>query len=314
MAAPLVSVVMPCYNAYDHLPRSVGSVLAQTFEDWELIAVDDGSTDGTRAWLEGLSDTRIHVHPQPNRGVSAARNAGLGCARGEYVAFLDADDTWEPDFLAAMHAALDARPDAALAYCGWQNVGLPGPRGQPYVPPDYEADIKLSRLFDNCGWPIHACLTRREAIVTVGGFDPRFRTSEDYLLWLNIAKDRPIHRVPRVLAYYHFHGGGQATSNRAQVAINHFLAQRAFLDEHPLDAAKIPLAQRKHSTMGRLIERGLECHWSGDFDPARQVFRAAFAFGDRDPAHLRYLLPSLLPRSLHRMLVSFASWCRPPAR
>ena len=305
---------MPCFNGANHLRTSVSSVLGQSCDDLELIVVNDGSTDDSAAILSTFHDVRLTVIDQPNGGVSAARNTGIAAAQGAFVAFLDADDTWEPNFLAAMHAALDARPDAAIAYCGWQNVGLPGPRGQPYVPPDYEADSKLSRLFDNCGWPIHACLTRREAIVTVGGFDPRFRTSEDYLLWLNIAKDQPIHRVPRVLAYYHFHGDGQATSNRAQVAINHVLAQRAFLDEHPLDAAKIPLAQRKHSTMGRLIERGLECHWNGNFEPARQVFRAAFAFGDREPAHLKYLLPSLLPRSLHRMLVSFASWCRPPAR
>ena len=97
---PAVSIVMPCYNARAHLPRSVGSVLAQSFSDWELITVDDGSVDDTLAWLQAQHDPRIRVFSQTNRGVSAARNAGLERAHGDCVAFLDADDTWEPVFLA----------------------------------------------------------------------------------------------------------------------------------------------------------------------------------------------------------------------
>ena len=311
---PQVSIVMPCFNARQHLPSSVASVLAQTFADWELIAVDDGSQDDTLVWLKAQTDPRIRWVSQPNRGVSAARNAGIALARGRFLAFLDADDTWHREFLLTMTGALHERPDAVLAYCGWQNLGLTGGRGQPYVPPDYEADGKLGRLFGNCGWPIHACLTRRDAILAAGGFDPRFKTSEDFLLWLKIAKDQAICRVPEVLAYYHFHGAAQATGDQARVAINHFRAQRAFMDECPLDAAKIPVAQREHSTMGRLVERGLECHWRGDFEAAREIFRAAFALGNRDARHLKYLLPSLLPRPLHRMLVSIANWRHSPAR
>jgi len=89
---PLVSIVMPCYNAAAHLPDSVGSVLAQSVGDWELIAVDDGSTDDTLAWLQAQPDARIRLLTQTNQGVSAARNAGLDAARGDYVAFLDADE------------------------------------------------------------------------------------------------------------------------------------------------------------------------------------------------------------------------------
>ncbi len=153
---PAVSIIMPCHNAGTYLPASIGSVLAQTFKDWELIAVDDGSTDTTLGWLQAQTDQRIHVHSQTNKGVSAARNAGLANARSRYVAFLDADDTWAPHFLEKMLAALQARPEAVLAYCGWQNLGLPGKRSEPFFPPEYETPEKCEILFAGCRWPIHA--------------------------------------------------------------------------------------------------------------------------------------------------------------
>src|SRR5574338_422820 len=184
--SPVVSIVMPCYNAARHLATSIGSVQAQTLTDWELIAVDDGSTDDTLDRLQTLAAPRIVVHAQPNRGVSAARNAGLQLARGEYVAFLDADDTWTPDFLASMVAALAARPDAVLAYCGWQNLGLEGGRGAPFVPPDYETPDKAATLFAGCRWPIHAAMTRRAALLAAGGFSPTLKNAEDFHLWLKV--------------------------------------------------------------------------------------------------------------------------------
>lgn len=96
---PRVSVIMPAFNAAACLPQSVGSVLAQTLADWELIVVNDGSRDGTRAYLDSLADTRIRVIHQQNAGASAARNAALDVARGEFITFLDADDLLPLDSL-----------------------------------------------------------------------------------------------------------------------------------------------------------------------------------------------------------------------
>ncbi|MFC4140311.1 MULTISPECIES: glycosyltransferase family 2 protein [unclassified Microbacterium] len=116
------SVIVPCYNAESTAARAIGSVLAQTDPDLEIIAVDDGSSDGTSAVLEGLSDPRLRVvaHEQ-NRGISEARNTGLRAASGDFIAFLDADDEWEPHFLARMH---EVRGDAGGAICG-RTVLLP---------------------------------------------------------------------------------------------------------------------------------------------------------------------------------------------
>jgi len=96
---PRVSVIISCYNQAHYLPSAVYSVLAQTFADWEAIIVDDGSTDDTGNVAAQFTDARIHYIHQENRGLSAARNSGIRAARGEYLAFLDADDEWEPHFL-----------------------------------------------------------------------------------------------------------------------------------------------------------------------------------------------------------------------
>src|SRR5208282_403475 len=163
-ARPIASIIMPCFNCAEHVGRSLASVLGQSYEDFELLFIDDGSMDESAGVAAAFVDSRMSVIRQPNAGVSAARNRGLAVARGMYIAFLDADDTWEPLFLRKMISALEARPEAALAYCGWQNVGLSGGRGAPFVPPDYEGAEKCVQLVECCRWPIHAALTRRAAI------------------------------------------------------------------------------------------------------------------------------------------------------
>jgi glycosyltransferase involved in cell wall biosynthesis len=305
--APVVSIIMPCYNAAAHLPASIGSVLAQTFADWELIAVDDGSSDTTPEWLHAQSDPRIRVHSQRNQGVSAARNTGLSKASGVYVAFLDADDTWDARFLEKMLAMLKAHPSAVLAYCGWQNVGLPGGRGEPFVPPDYETPAKAETLFAGCRWPIHAALVRREAVLAAGGFDPALKNAEDYALWLRVATSAPIVRVPVVLAFYHFHGGTQASSNRARAALHHLHAQQRYLAHHPDFHAALGKIRARTLILGELLRRGYGCYWKHDLPAARVIFRAVMKRGYGTFRDWKYMLPAWLPESWHRWLIGLRS-------
>lgn len=300
---PLVSIVMPCHNAVAHLPDSVGSVLAQSVGDWELIAVDDGSADDTLAWLQAQPDARIRPLTQTNQGVSAARNAGLAAARGRYVAFLDADDTWAPTFVERMLAGLQARPDAVLAYCGWQNVGLPGDRGVPFVPPDYENATKAETLFSGCRWPIHAALVRRDAVLAAHGFDPTLKNAEDYALWLRVATRAPIVRVPEVLAFYHFHDGAQASSNKARAALHHLAAQQRHLAQHPEFREALGRDRARRLMLGELLKRGYACYWKRELVPARQIFRAVMRHGYGTLADWKYMLPAWLPETWHRKLI-----------
>lgn len=300
---PLVSIVMPCYNAAAHLPTSVGSVLAQTFPDWELITVDDGSSDTTLTWLQAQTDVRIRPLSQANLGVSSARNAGLALARGRYVAFLDADDTWTTNFLATMVAALEASPQAVLAYCGWQNLGLPGGRGEPFVPPDYETAAKAETLFAGCRWPIHAALVKREAVLATNGFDPTLTNAEDYALWLNVATTAPIVRVPEVLAFYHFHGGAQASADYARAALQHWQAQQQYLARHPAFSDALGAAHVRALTSGELLKRGYACYWQRKLPAARQIFRAVMKQGYGTLTDWKYMLPAWLPEFWHRWLI-----------
>ena len=302
---PLISVIMPCFNAEKHVLTSIASVFDQTYPNLELIVVNDGSTDNSLKILQSINDDRLYVLNQNNAGVCHARNQGIQLANGELIAFLDSDDTWHPECLNTLCQTLLNNKDAALAYCGWQNVGLSGRQSEPYVPPDYETLDKLALLFENCGWPIHACLTKKKAILKAGGFDNRFQTSEDYLLWLKIAKDHPIILVPQVFAYYyHQNNSSQATHNKAKLAINHLLAQRSFLKDYPDDAKKIPLKLQKKLIFDLLLQRGFDCYWNRELHHARKIFRMVMKAGYGDLKCWRYMLPSLLPYKLHVYLIS----------
>lgn len=302
-AQPAVSIVMPCFNALAHLPISFASVFGQTFENWELIVVDDGSTDRSYEWLKSKGDRRIVVLQQTNQGVSAARNAGLSLARGEYVAFLDADDTWAPHFLETMRATLAGQPRATLAYCGWQNVGLPGGRGRPFVPPEYETPEKEERLFVGCRWPIHAAMVRRSAIMSAGGFNQALQNAEDYALWLEIAAKAPIVRVPQVLAYYHFHGSAQASSNRLRAVEQMLAAQQLYVQTHPDFALRLGRAKVRKLIYDNLLRAGFDSYWKRDLVTARAIFRRVMRARYGSPRDWLYMLPALLPLPMHHRLV-----------
>jgi len=294
-----ISVIMPCYNAAAFLDRSVGSVLAQSHQGLELIAVDDGSSDDTLERLKAIADPRVKVITTDHGGVCHARNSALKVAEGEFVAFLDADDRWDWSFLEKLLLRLSQQPDAVIAYCGWQNIGLEGAMAEPFVPPELETPDKAETLLKGCPWPIHAALTRRSAIADAGGFDPRFAIGEDYLLWLSIAITRPVVRVPEVLAYYYHHGGPRASTNKDRVALETWRVQRAFLSEQQDKLAGLDPARLSRVPNQQLMNRGFDCYWNGDLEAARAIFRQVMRQrfgGGRD---WLYMLPSWLPLSLH---------------
>ncbi len=225
-------------------------------------------------------------------------------ARGNYIAFLDADDEWHPDFLGTMVEALEQVPDAGLAYCGWQNVGLPGPRGEPFVPPDYENGRKLETFLRSCRWPIHAALTRVERIREVGGFDASLSSGEDFLLWLQIAPFHRLVRVPKVLAFYHHrHGGEQITRNRLRIALNHAHIQRKFLGQHPALVRQLDRAKRRELIYGELKRYAFQAFWERDLPTAHALFRRLLGAGYFSVPELKYLLPALLPAPLFQRMV-----------
>ena len=301
---PIVSIIMPCLNGERHIQATIDSVLAQTFNDFELIVVDNGSTDRTPEILSSVDDPRLRVLSLPERGVSRARNLGLLEARGAFIAFLDSDDTWSATFLEKMHMALISDSKAVLAYCGWQNLGLPGLRGEPFIPPDYENPGKTAALLEGCRWPIHACLTRHTAIVEAGRFNTQLTIAEDYLLWMEVSALGSITRVPEVLAQYRHHNGVQATHNLALAALDTFRAKQMFLRQHPQIARQLGPEKIASLTWDKLIQQGNVLHWQGDLKNVRPIFRKTLLAGRGSLSAKLRMLPSLLPLSIHQAILA----------
>lgn len=298
---PAVSVIIPCYNGEAYLGEAIDSALVQTYPNVQVIVVDDGSTDRS-AEVMAKYGNRIMVVRQRNAGLSAARNAGIASASGSLLAFLDADDWWNPSFLEKMVTALDSS-GATIAYCGWQNIGIPGKHGEPFIPPDYEkSPEKLRQIISGTRWPVHAAVVRQAAVQEAGGFDTELRSAEDFALWVRIATRHPIILVPEVLAFYRHHGD-QMTRNRDVIALNHWRAVRTFLEYNKDIAGKFGPREIRELTEGDLLRRGYECYWKRDLHAARSIFRQVMKTGYGSPKDWKYMLPALLPLSLHESLI-----------
>lgn len=189
---PAVSVVIPAYNAANFIERTLDSVRAQTFKDFETVVIDDGSSDRTCEIVERCF--RAHAMPglclrQENKKIAGARNAGVRAARGGFVSFLDSDDRWYPSKLEAVIAEFKAHPETDVV-CHAENVVVQGgpPRLKRYGPS--RRDMYFSQLWGGCALSTSATTLRRRVFDSVGGFreDPRFNTVEDYDLWMRLGK------------------------------------------------------------------------------------------------------------------------------
>jgi len=186
---PAVSVIMPAFNVAPYVGEALRSALAQTFTDFEVIVVDDGSKDGTADVVRTFEaqDPRVRLVQQANRGLAGARNTALRAARGEFFALLDSDDVWEPAFLAQQLAILEARPEVDIVTGnGWY---LEGPRhgqlARPY--PDARPDPTLASIIGD-EWSVFIMsVVRRRVYTSIGAFDEEMRSNEDYDFWLRAA-------------------------------------------------------------------------------------------------------------------------------
>jgi glycosyltransferase involved in cell wall biosynthesis len=190
---PLVSVIIPTYNRGWILKEAIDSALAQDFRDFELIVVDDGSTDETKKILDGY-DQELMVMRQSNRGVSAARNRGIAAAAGRLIAFLDSDDLWLPRKLSTQVAYFDSNPDAVIAQTEeiWIRNGM---RVNPKIRHHKFAGMIFERSLALCLVSPSAVMMRRSLFDEVGLFDEDLPACEDYDLWLRISWRYPVHLI-----------------------------------------------------------------------------------------------------------------------
>jgi glycosyltransferase involved in cell wall biosynthesis len=187
---PLVSVIIPAYNVAAFIGETVRSATAQNYQPFEVIVIDDGSPDAPalRSALEPYA-AQIILLEQENRGVAAARNAGLRAARGEYVAFLDGDDVWVPEFLAEQVKLIRSNGGYDLVYANAFHFGDGWERTTYMETSPSVGDVTCeSLLAGRCNVISSTVLARREAIFDAGLFDESLRSSEDFDLWVRISK------------------------------------------------------------------------------------------------------------------------------
>lgn len=235
---PLISVVVPAYNAEKYLRQTLESVRAQTRHDWECIVVDDGSRDATAQIAREMValDARIRLVQKDNEGVSVARNTGFSHADpdAEFVAFLDADDLWEPPLLQTLTETLEAHPEAVAAHCNAFYIDSEGARISEGVLEEvvirryfYDGrQIRRSEASDpttfahavtNC--PIitpGSTVIRREAFERIGGFSPDFQQQEDWDVWVRLARLSDIRFVNQPLLAYRRHESNASLNRRLQ--------------------------------------------------------------------------------------------------
>lgn len=209
---PAVSVLLAVHNGERHLRTALDSVLRQTFADFELVLVDDASSDATHAIVESYDDPRIRVLVNDeNLGLTRSLNVGLAAARGRYVARLDADDVSHPDRLALQVAYLDRHPEVALLASAYTRIDDDGRDCGDRPVPLTSREIRWRLLFLNAF--AHSSVTvRRSVVVALGGYDESVRYPQDYELWSRIAERHELGALPQRLVSYRC-SAGSMTSN-----------------------------------------------------------------------------------------------------
>jgi len=225
---PRLTVVMTVYNGMPYLREAVESVLSQTYRDFRLIVIDDGSTDGSGPFLDGITDPRLVVVHQGNQGQHKAANRGIALAEGEFIARMDADDVAQPDRLAKQVAFLDANPHVGLVGGQILRMGARG-AGMPSNLPTTHAEIVDDLLANRHGMCNATTMFRRELFEQVGGYWEH-NLSEDWDLFLRMAEVSELANLDELLLAVRFHSGSLNGRRIVEAQLyNEFAAHRAML-------------------------------------------------------------------------------------
>lgn len=228
MDAPRITVLMPVYNGERFLGEAVRSILGQTWDDFELLLIDDGSSDNSPAIMASFTDPRIRIiRHTTNKGLVASLNAGLESARGEFVARMDADDVSLPQRLARQMTFMDDHPEVGICGTHARVINTEGKPLQRLSPPCGEVLAKMT-------WRpsplIHPSVIMRRSIFQLFRYDPEFVHTEDYELWLRASRTVRIENIPEILLLYRAHPASVSSSGKDIQLWNTF---RAFGKHYP---------------------------------------------------------------------------------
>jgi glycosyltransferase involved in cell wall biosynthesis len=325
---PIVTVVIPMYNVEDHIQQCIESVLAQTFQNFEVICVNDGSTDGTLAKLRQFTDPRIKLIQQVNRGLSGARNSGILAAKGLYVALLDADDFWASEKLALHVNHLNSHPNIGVSYCPSLFVneqgGLIGIGQFPKLKEITSKDIFCRNPVGNGSAPVIRHRLLREMTFEcpktghIAVFDEELSQSEDIVLWLRIALHErwEFEGIDVPLTYYRINNSGLSANVTKQYA-NWCLAVKKNIVGHE-EFFQRYLALARAYQLRYLARRAIRS--GNSWSALKLIYKALITHPRiiveeplRTLATFGFALISILPLSCHRMLenivISYVKYC-----
>lgn len=287
-ASPRITIVIAAYNAAGTLAETLASVAAQTYRNFELVVVDDGSVDDTPVLLARHQAMWpwLRWTCQSNAGASAARMLAIGMARGEFIAFLDSDDLWLPDKLALQMALFDRNPSTALVFTDERSFSANGnaPLSRFQQKPPARGRVLTTLFFGNFILN-SSVVVRKDALLAAGGLNSLHRVHEGVDLWLRIAEHHELDYVDEVLVRYRVradsisHGDLLACQRRDLEIMDYWTARRP--DLFPADS------QRIRDRRARILERmGRTLLSRGDYPAARAAYRQAIRLGLRDPGLL----------------------------
>jgi glycosyltransferase involved in cell wall biosynthesis len=310
----MVSVIIPAFRAAGYIEETLSSVFAQTYTDIEVILVNDGSPD-TRELKNAIArwiDRLVYIE-QENAGAGAARNAGLAAARGEYVAFLDADDRWRPTFLAKQMRYLAQAPGCDMVYSDARITGDTPLAGRTFMDtaPSVGEVTFSSLLSQQCNVLTSAVVARRAPIQEVGGFDPSLRRGQDFDLWARLAHHGArieYQREPLVDRMVLADGLSADPVTELERAI---LVIDGIRTKLTLSAAHCAMVQRRITILGAALEleRGKRCLRIDQFDAARRHFQRAMALQPQLKLRIVLALMTIAPRTVKRAFMRL----RPPS-
>lgn len=273
--APKVSIIIPAYNVARYIGETLQSVFAQTFRDYEIFVVDDGSTDDLKSILKPFI-SQVHYQWQENKGISAARNLALRSATGAYVALLDADDIWMPTFLERLLKMLEQHKEASIAFPNAEFFGdtpLEGQLFQSLFP--CSEPITFARILKRecnifCGSVI-----RRDAIAEIDFFDPTLTAVEDFDLWLRLAQ-RGHKFVFTTTPLVRYRRRSSCLSRSTKMFDNYLrVLDKVLASPLPPEQRSLALSERDRIDATRSLALGKECLLNKDYQQATEYFRQA---------------------------------------
>ena len=291
--APLVSVVIATYNRSRLLPETVDSVLAQSFQDFELIVVDDGSTDDTRDALASYKD-RIQYIYQENRGPSAARNLGVRHSKAKWISFQDSDDLCLPQHLRTLYGYVQAHSDCGMVFANGNYLGGPEHNRDAIIPGDKsrglaERGVRLKDLFNKSIVRLQAALISRRVYDEVGGHDESLRICMDLDLSFRLMIRFPVAYIDEAVFLYRKHEGNIGRNEELRLTENIRVIQK-LLSDHPEAMTALGESQVRNRLAYRYY-RLAKGRWKrDDREAAREAIREAVLLR---PLSLKYRLHQL---------------------